>query len=291
MRWLSWSYRAGRGLVLCLPRTASYRCVTGLADLHYAFSTKDRQAVGRNLAEILGHGHPGIPAASREVFRNFAKYLVDFFRLERFDAAFLAQYVTVQGREYLDEALRGGRGVILLSAHLGNYELGAAVMTTLGYPVSAIVLTHQDPDIDAFFTHQRRAERVTAIPVGMALRQGFICLRRNELLAVVGDRDFSQNGLEVTLLGRPTRVPKGPAMFSVRTGAPILPAFCIREPRDRFRMILERPILPRTDADELTEIRRLTQAGTAVLEQYIRQYPTQWYLFQDFDRPGPAVIL
>lgn len=284
-------YRAGRWLARLLPLSVSYAIAVRLADWHCRRSQTDCQTVQRNLAAILGDQHPDLANATREVFRNFGKYLVDFFRQEVVDQRFIARRVAFTGREHLEQARRRGRGAILLSAHLGNYELGAAVAATAGYPMNAIVLNHQDPRIDRFFARRRGSTGVKPIAVGMALREGYRCLRRNELLGIVADRDFFNNGIRLPFLGRTISVPKGPAIISLRTGAPIVPAFLVREEGERYRMIFESPIVPDPSRGEEPEIERMTREALGVLERYIRQYPTQWYLFRDFENPGPWVIL
>lgn len=284
-------YQLGEWLATRLPRPAAYGLASILSLVHYAGVRADRQAVGRNLDAVLGPQHPHRRAVARAVFRNFAKYLVDFFRLAEADAAFMARHVTVVGREHVDAARRQGRGALIVSAHLGNYELGAAATAALGLPVHSVVLRHQDPRIDAFFTRQRRHGQVHPIPVGMALRDVFAALRRNELVAMLADRDFFDNGVPLTFLGRTMRVPKGPALFSLRTGAPLVPAFLTREPGDRFQLAFEPPIAPNPSGDETADVARVMTHALAVLESYIRRYPDQWYLFRDFWNPGPWVIV
>lgn len=284
-------YRLGSWLAVRLPRRAGYGIASALGAFKYRTSHADRAAVHRNLDHVLGCDHPRRDAVARAVFRNFAKYLVDFFRFAEVDEAFIRRRVTVVGREHLDAALRQGRGALLVSAHLGNYELGAAVTARLGYPVNTIVLTHQNPRVDAFFTSQRAMRNVRPIAVGMALRQGFAALRRNELLGVLADRDFFNNGIPLTMFGRELSIPRGPALFSLRTGAPIVPAFLTREPGDRFQLSFEPPIHPTLSGDETTDITRLMTATLAVLERYIRRYPDQWFMFRDFWNPGPWVIV
>lgn len=283
-------YRTGSWLATHLPRSVGYGIASALGTGQYYLSHHDRAAVERNLTAIFGPKHPAIPATARAVFINFAKYLVDFFRLDEVDGTFLQRRVTMVGQEHLDHALSQGRGVIILSAHLGNYELGAAVMAAAGYPVNVIVLSHQDPKIDAFFVRRRSACRVRAISVGMALRQGFLCLRRNELLGILADRDFFNNGVRLQFLGREIGVPKGPALFSLRTGAPLVPAFLIRDPGQRFRMVFEPMIEPNPSGNEADDVPRMMRASLNVLEHYIRQYPSQWYLFRDFWDTSPWVI-
>ena len=287
---LATAYRIGQWLVTHLPRSAAYAIASSLAVLQYRLAHEDRRAVYRNLAVILGEGHPDIPKMAQAVFVNFGKYLVDFLRFDEVDRRFVNSRVTFEGRQYLDEALRRGRGAMILSAHLGNYELGAAIAAVVGYPTHIIVLNHLNPEIEAIFQRQRRGRGVHAIAVGMALRQVFACLRRNEVLGILADRDFFDNGIQMEFLGKRMNIPKGPAQFSIRTGASIVPTFVIREPDDRFRFIMEPPIIPEPGRDEAAEVERLTKVCITVLERYIRRYPSQWYLFRDFWRPGPWVI-
>lgn len=284
-------YRVGRWLAVRLPRPVGYGIASALAAVQYRLARADRQAVQRNLDVVLGPSHPRRDAIARAVFRNFAKYLVDFFRFAEIDDAFIRDRVTIVGREHLDAALRQGRGAVLVSAHLGNYELGAAITAQLGYAVNTVVLTHRDPRIDALFAGQRALRRVRPIAVGMALRQGFAALRRNELLGLLADRDFFNSGIRLTFLERQMSAPRGPAQFSVRTGAPMVPVFLTRQPGDRFQLAFEPPIPPEATGDERADTARLMTAALAVLERYIRRYPDQWYLFRDFWNPGPWVIL
>ena len=283
-------YRIGQWVATRFPRAVAYRVAVAVADVQYRRATSDREAVQRNLSAILGPDNPEISSVAREAFRNFAKYLIDFFRLGEVDARFLREHVTMVNRRYLDEALRQGHGAIALSAHLGNYELGAAVMAAAGYRVNTVVLTHQDPRIDALFRLQRLAGGVHPIPVGIALRQVFACLNRNELLGILADRDFFNNGIRLEFLGRQMSIPKGPALFSLRTGAVIVPTFLIRAPRNRFEMIFETPIYPQPTDNEPDDVKRITQQALQVLERYIRRYPSQWYLFRDFWEAGPWAI-
>lgn len=284
-------YQVGQWLAVRLPRPVAYQIASWLALGHYAISRADREAVGRNLDVVLGPQHPRRRAIARAIFRNFAKYLVDFLRMAEVDEAFVRRRVTVVGREHVEAARRRGRGAFIVSAHLGNYELGAAVAAVLGYPVNTIVLAHQDPRINALFDRQRRCVGVHPIPVGMALRQVFAALRRNELLGILADRDFFNHGIRLTFLGREMSIPQGPALFSLRTGASLVPTFLTREPDDRFRLTFERPIEPASTGDEAADVARLMTAVLPVLETYIRRYPDQWYLFRDFWNPGPWVIV
>lgn len=266
-----------------------------IADFCYARSSKDRRAVRENLSAVLGTDGVS-PVQVREVFRNFGIYLVDFFRFSRLNREEIHRWIHLEGLERMQGALRAGKGAIGLTAHLGNFELAGAVLSLLGMPVKALVLTHQNPQVDAFFRRQRESVGVTGIPVTPeTLKSCFeascAALRRNEILALVGDRDFFDHGLELPLFGRTLQVPKGPAVFSLRTGAPIVPGFLVRNPNGTYRFILEDPISVPNGLPQEEAVRRMMQECLNVMARYIRQYPTQWYLFQEFWRPAPGAIL
>ncbi len=98
----------------------------------------------------------------REVFRNLARYLYEFFSIHQGHRVL----VTLQRVEHLQRAVAAKKGVIILSAHLGNWELGGILLHRLGFPISAVALTHLNPHVDARFTSQRRRCGVDTIPLG-----------------------------------------------------------------------------------------------------------------------------
>ncbi|MFH1189419.1 MAG: lysophospholipid acyltransferase family protein [Candidatus Omnitrophota bacterium] len=276
-------YKIGIFMALILPKRVSYAAACALADVFYHVSPRDREAVAGNLARVFGtsDGDKDTRLPAREVFRNFAKYLVDFFMSSRMDADYLKRNVKVEGTRYIDEALSAGRGAILLSAHIGNWELGAAVTSMLGYPISAVVLTHKNKRINDFFTHQRRMGNVKPIEMGASLKACYKALRNNELLALLGDRDFNKSGIPVDFFGKTAMIPKGPATLSYRLGAPIVPVFLVREPDDTFRFFIEKPIAYSAGPDEEAAVRELTVKCTRTIELWIGRYPTQWFVFRN----------
>ena len=113
-------------LVLRLPRRISYAFAAFLAGIKFYLAKEDRRSVIYNLSPILGDKAKTL-ACARQVFENFAFYLVDFFSLSKINKEFIEKYVTITGQSNLDEAMKENRGVIVLSAHIGNYEFGASV--------------------------------------------------------------------------------------------------------------------------------------------------------------------
>ncbi len=276
-------YRAGYFLALNLPLKASYALARLFANICYLLYAEERTAIRSNLKVILGGSYDDerLNNAAKNIFVNFAKYLVDFFRASLVDETYLKEFVRVDGLKNVDEALSGGKGVILLSAHLGNWELGGLVVSMLRRPTGAVVLKHQNKKINDFFRKQRSVKDLKPIEIGFSLRESFSLLRNNGLLAVLGDRDFSKHGVYVDFFGRTTLIPKGPAIFSCRVGSAIVPTFMIRQPDDTFRLVFERPIYPDTTKLEESAVKELVEEYSNIIESYVRRYPDQWYMFRE----------
>lgn len=288
-------YLIGYAFCNLFPRRLCYWFSHRVADFSCWRSPKDRAAVRKNLQAILGR--EDVPYnLIQEVFRNFGMYLVDFFRFGKFTQDQIKRWVRLEGLERMQAALAQGHGVVGLTAHLGNYELAGAVLSLFGFSVEAVVLTHQNPRVDAFFTRQRAKVGIKSIPVQRMTRRNFFeralsVLRKNAVLGLVGDRDYFDHGMTLPLFGRTIQIPSGAAFFALKENASIVPAFFVREPDGSCRFVVESPIVVPRGLSREEAIQKTTQACLVVMERYIRQYPTQWYMFQEFWKPVPAMTL
>ena len=237
-------YKFGQFFVERLPLALSYKLAIFLSDIHYYLSFRDRRNVKNNLRVILPFSDD-IPHLSREVFRNFARYLVDFFYVpRRLNAEYIRDHVKITNLHYLPEALKMGKGGIILTAHIGNWELGGFIISHLGYPLIAVALPHKERSINNLFNSQRQSQGIKIVPNNVAIRECIKGLKENRMVALLGDRDFNSTGEMMDFLGKKARMPKGPAAFSLKTGAPIIPAFLTRDGKDRFNLVFEPPIFP-----------------------------------------------
>lgn len=277
-------YRIGNFLALNLPLKFSYAAAVFLADIHYMIGFRERNAVIANLKTVMGKEAEDdeLKRTAKAVFRNFAKYLVDFFRFSLMDAEYVKRFIKLDGLHNIDEALKKSRGVIAISAHLGNWELGGAVLGMLGYNVNAVVLTHQNRNINDFFKSQRAIGNMKSIEFGASLRRCYIALKSNEILALLGDRDFSRHGVPMEFCGKTAMLPKGPAVLSCRTGAVIVPSFITRNSDDTFTFTFGEPISPEAAGDEDHVVNSVMAKYMRIIEYYIKKYPGQWYVFRDF---------
>ncbi|MBL7155806.1 MAG: lysophospholipid acyltransferase family protein [Candidatus Omnitrophica bacterium] len=274
-------FKIGRFLSLRLRLKTCYKLAVFFADVYYFFARNERKNMEENLRIVLDISDQHlIKKHIKNTFRNFAKYLVDFFRFSMLSRQYILNYVKVEGKEILDKALAEGRGVIAVSAHIGNWELGAAILASFGYPIHAIALEHEDKRVNDFFLEQRSFADVRIISMGSELRKCFNILKGNMILAIAGDRDFSNHGITATFFGRPTILPRGPAVFNMKTNAPIIPTFLIREKDDTFKFCFEEPIKARLTGDKRKDIKETVESYVSVIEKYVRAYPDQWYVFR-----------
>ncbi len=276
-------YRIGQFIALHLPLKLGYKIAVFCSDMHYIFADKDRKAVKENLKAIF----PEKPA--REIrririrmFRNFAKYLVDFFRFEKLDEEYIKNNIRVENIHYFEEALSKGKGAIVLTAHLGNWELGGVVIALCGYPFWIVALAHKDKRVDNFFNSQRESKGIKVIPLGRAVRKSLDVLKENKILALAGDRDFSGKGMILDFFGKPTFFPEGPAAFALKTGASIVPGFMLRNKNDTFTLKIEKPLEFSPTGNKDRDLRELIMSYIIIFEDYIRRYPDQWYMFRRF---------
>jgi KDO2-lipid IV(A) lauroyltransferase len=226
------------------------------------------------------------------MFHNFSKYLADFLFISQLNEFNWTKWVKTVNKRRFEEAYRQKKGVIALTAHIGNWELGGTILSLMGYPVSAIVLPQRNKEVNNIFLKQRRSKGLESIFLSQNLREGIRRLKKGEVLAILGDRNigFSKNirdkainennGVEVEFFGRKAYFPKGPAMLAYWTQALILPGFTIRGKDNKYTLYFERPIQAERCEDKEEFIRINTQKIAAVIEKYVRLYPEQWCVFE-----------
>ncbi len=282
VKMLYFLYRIGIFISLVLPLKITYGIADIFGSLYYLLARRDRKIVANNIKVVLNQTDDKrkIRHTSRMVFRSFARYLVEFFRTPKIDLRYVEKYIEIQGKEKLDKALSLGRGVLLVSAHLGNWELGAMVLSMLGYPVNVVAWTHRNRLINDFFIQQRQSKGVKIIPLGAAVRKAFSVLKNNETVAFLGDIDYAnpKMGVTVKFFGRDTIMPKGPAAFSLKAGSPIVPLFLLREKGNRFKFIFEEPIIYKATENREDDLTGLTQTLTKTIESYVARNAGQWFM-------------
>jgi len=276
-------YRAADVASRCMPRRFGYWVALRIADCYYRFSHTARRAVISNLRRIqeyrgLRPSGEKLDRMARSMFQHFGKYLVDFFRFSEMTDRQMERLVGIEHVDLLHAAAAADRGIIILTAHLGNWELAGGVLAWLGHTPRAVVLPERLKRLNDLFQRRRRKRGIKPIPLGQAVRGLLRALSRKECVALLGDRDFSPRQDLTPFFGAPARLPRGPAWLAMHAEAPLVPMFLLRQPDDTFLLRFHAPIFcsKRMEQDEARDRILL------ILEEEIGRNPEQWYIFDDF---------
>ncbi len=270
--------RVFRAAVRILPYRVSIGIGTFIGDLGYLFS-KRRGVMKKNLRAVFaGQKTAGEMARiARESFRNLGRSGIELLRVPEIDRPFIEKYVRVIGKEKVDAALAKGKGVIFLTGHFGSWEMLNVAASILGYPMVALARVQKHPMSDAYLNDLRRSKGSQVIYKGMPVREILKALREGRIVGIIGDQDGGRGGTFVDFFGRLSSYPKGVAAFSLRTGAPILPAFIFREKGIGHRIEVGDPLTfpPDSAADDEKE-KMILQQFAERMETNIAKDPGQW---------------
>ena len=284
MSWQGIGFRMARWLAAHLPRVVAYPLCALAGELYFWLNPKHSQKAVENFAIVLADNVDSarVRLTARRSFRNYVKSLFDFFRQLSVDPDLIEADALIEGEEYLDAALARGKGVLLVTPHFGNWDLAAGLTAGRGYPMVALADQFTPPDVDRLVKHGRNRVGIGVVALDSgALRRTIGLLRRNVIVGVLADRPQRKGGVAVEFFGALAWLPTGPARFALRTGAALLFGYVGRRPGDRtfFGAYAPLPIPPLT-GDERADIRLLTQAIARAMEELLRQYPDQWYMFR-----------
>lgn len=280
-------------IVRLVPLRVSYAVAGALAEIAFLALREKRRNALENMAYVLGPDATPrqVRRSARKAMRNYARYLVDFLRMPAVTFAEVQRRVEFDGWHYLDLALEGGKGAIFCSIHMGNWDLGAGALALAGYRVHAVVDTFKHPHLNEFIQSSRRRTGMNVIPVNEAPRRVLKVLRQNEVLGLLVDRPTPDDGVPVQFFGAEARLPAGAAALALRTGASVMTMGLVRLPDNSFLGLIRPPIQYTPSGDREHDIRELTQRIIASLEEMIRAYPEQWFMFRRmWGTPASGVV-
>lgn len=278
MPWLA--LKAGEALSRIFPRRFLLFLSETLADLCFYLFYSFRKRSVRNLSLALGNqlDPSAIEETARRSLRNFFRDFIEMgFALEA-SMEEIRREIPLVGREHLEEALAKGKGVIALSAHLGNFFLIGTRLAAEGYPISVLVKPARNGRFANLMDHYRLRvgqRTIRAKPARQATRRLVQLLRQNELAVVIAD-EYRSKGMGVPFFGRLVLARRGPVTLAMRTGAAVVPVYLIRNPDGRLTLVIE-PELEFSRSGPLTEdVASNTLRLTEWLERVVRTYPDQW---------------
>lgn len=273
-----------RGSIRCLPYIP-FRLWLGFAWLA-AFVTFEllrdyRKRMADNVALVLAEEFPNPRARAALVWRawlNFARGFLDTIAVMHWSKERILSTVALEGEEHIQRALKKGKGVIALSAHLGCFTLIGARLAAAGYSFSVVV--KQPPDQRLAHVADRYRAQVGVHTIAAKPRRGAVrgmlkALRENRIVLVIAD-EFKSGDIMVDFFGLKGPAPRGPATLALRTGAVTLPMFATRRPDGSSILSVGEPIAPVEREDLEQSVSATTAVYTRHLETAIRRCPDQW---------------
>lgn len=237
----------------------------------------------RVVEEQISRAFPELPAEelariSREAYASLGRTSVETALLPGLSRDRVLELIPeVENFESVDRALSGGRGLILVTGHLGNWELGGAYLAARGLGLDAVVRRQGNPLFDRYINETRRSLGMNVVYDADAVRRIPRALRENRAVALLADQGV--RGLASTFVpffGRPAKTPRGPAVFALRLGTPIIFASALRRPDGRFSMVFE-PVPVEDTGDREADVERIVAAYTDTLERWVRHAPEQYF--------------
>jgi KDO2-lipid IV(A) lauroyltransferase len=223
-----------------------------------------------------------------DVFRNYARYMLDLVRLPRVGVGQFTREVVVHGWEYFQQARQAGRGVVLATGHIGNWDEPGAWLAAQGIPVSVPVERLMPERWNQQVQGIRRAAGLDPIPMESGVRRMFQVLKQNQVLGVLVDRPLVSGGVPVRFFDATTRVPAGAAKLALKTGATLLAAAAVRV-HGRPTVFISPPLTATQANGNDSDVQAVMQRVMEWLEALIRQYPDQWYMFRDMWPEAPGL--
>jgi KDO2-lipid IV(A) lauroyltransferase len=276
------TFRAALRLVSMLPRDVAQEVAGAIGRAGYGFARTGREAARENLARITGLRDLMLEELCRENFDLFLRMLSDYFYCSQAPPEKIRHLVIEwQGFEHIAAARRRGKGGILITAHLGNWELGGILLALEGVPLTVVTLEEPATGLTQWREAYRRRLGIKTVSVG-ADPFSFVAivsaLRRNEFVAMLVDRpvaaaraDRGGSAVPVQFFGAQTCFSSAPTLLWQHTGADVIPAFVLQKPGGRYVSLLAPPVP--MDADGAANAQRIA----TVFETIVRRNPEQWF--------------
>jgi KDO2-lipid IV(A) lauroyltransferase len=273
--WVVWAFFV---VATRLPVAASQRIGRWLGSLLFPLVRRDRAICEYQLELVF----PELDAkARRELavrsFRNLGMTLMETLAIPRIRRE-AERWVQLEGVESIRAAYEEGRGVILITGHMANWELLAVAFEQMKIPAQAVARSIVNPRLNELVTRHRQSDYLQVVQRGsrQSPRQLLTCLKQGQVLLVVIDHDTNVSGVFVDFFGRPANTPRVAAGLALRMGVPVVSAFGRRREDGSHLFHFQRIRVPKGLGDDTDGIRRLTQLFSDAMESHIRECPEQW---------------
>jgi KDO2-lipid IV(A) lauroyltransferase len=262
-----------------LPRVVARRTGAGLGRAVYGLLPRLRRTGLRNLELAL----PEMPAAERRtvlkgLYRSLGWQLAEFCRMERYTRANTANWIRYEGLEHFVEAQEHGKGVLILTGHLGAWELSSFYHSLMGHPMGMVIRRLDNRYLDRFVNGIRCMHGNRVLHKDDFARGLITAMRQGETVGILMDTNMTPpQGVFVDFFGVPACTASGLARVALKTGAAVVPGFLLWEAREqRYVLHFGKRIEIEATGDAEADIVALTQLCTSVIEAWVRRFPEQW---------------
>jgi KDO2-lipid IV(A) lauroyltransferase len=276
----------GRTVLLFLARYARLippRLVAplgrALGSLVMAISPRHRRIVAANLSLAFPEkSELERRVIARRFYHLFLRGLLEFLRLPATSEQEIIESNKLQGKHYIDQALARGGGVVLITAHYGNWETMGARLALAGYrPLNVIARSQRDQEVTELLTGLRKHGGLRVIPRDGAIRECVQRMRSNEVLGMLIDQNAGERGVFVDFFGKLASTAAGAAVLAQRTEAAIIPIFCVRQPDGTQVGEIGPPVEVQRSEDPKADIVANTARFTKIIEEAVRRHPDHWF--------------
>jgi Kdo2-lipid IVA lauroyltransferase/acyltransferase len=261
----------------CLPLGAALAIGCGLGWIYGSVIRYHRKDAIDALTRSFPDKTPSeIRGIVRRMYAGLGMNFVETCRLGKVTSDFLRANIEIEGEEHAREALARNQGAIILTGHVGNWDLLCTVVPRLGYPLTVISKDIKNKGLNEYWMNIRQRFGVKFVPAHNSYRACLTALKKNELIGFILDQNMIKTeGVFVDFFGKPACTTPGMAYMSAQSGAPVVPVFMIRRENGRHLVKVLPPLDPPPNREPET-IREFTQRYTKIIEDVIRQYPDQW---------------
>ncbi len=267
-------------IIKVIPERGIYSFAKNLASLGFIIASKQRKIALESLTIAFGSDKTKceIEQIAKDCFIFMGKAGLELlFLMDK--PKLLKKHVEFVGKENLEAALAKGKGVILVSAHFGNFPLMLAKLSLEGYKTVAIMRYMRDERAEKFFIAKRTQVGLKTIysqPRKACVENSIRALRNNELLFMLIDQNFGTGGVFVDFFGKKAATATGPVVLALRTKATIIPSFIVRQKDDTHKIIFEEPLNLEEGKTYQETVAINIQRLTNIIESYIRKHPAEW---------------
>ena len=252
-----------------------------LGNLYYLLIPKMRRRAVEQMMPALQIDERTAKKLVRASFINMAHNVLDILAMPMLNEQNLSDYIEIDHLERMEEALAEGRGVVVLTGHIGCWEWLSAAFTLNGMPVSAIAKPQPNIQYTRVLDDLRATIHVEIFSRGTSeLLAAARALKSGRILGFLADQDGGPGGAFIDFFGRPAATPLGPAVFSRKFKSPVLPAFILRQPSGKHKVVIGEIMRCPKTGDTDRDLYEFTVQMTAIVERIIRENPTQWIWFQ-----------